>query len=136
MRLVRAIALEAPDDHVWVAAVLAGDAAGFRVLFDRHAAAVRRFVRDLGRDEGLADEVTQGTSVRGRARLATLRDGQRLRPWLLGIARRVWLEEVRLRRPRTRLDEVTDHAPSPETGVLAAEQVRVFRAALGQLSAT
>lgn len=134
MRLVRAIAPEASDDHLWVAAVLAGDAAAFRVLFDRHAPAVRRFVRDVGRDEGLADEVTQETFVRAHARLATLRDDQRLRPWLLGIARRVWLEEIRRRRSRAQLDEVQDHVPSPETGLLEAERVRVFRAALGRLS--
>ena len=107
MRLVRAIAPEPSDDHLWVAAVLAGDAGAFRVLFDRHAAAVRRFVRDLGRDEGLADEATQETFVRAHARLATLRDDQRMRPWLLGIARRVWLEEIRRRRPRAQLDAGT-----------------------------
>ena len=135
MRLVRAIAPEPSDDHQWVAAVLAGDAGAFRVLFDRHAAGVRRFVRDLGRDEGLADEVTQETFVRAHTRLATLRDDQRLRPWLLGIARRVLLEEVRRRRPRGELDEVMAQAPSPESDLLAAEQVRMFRAALGRLGA-
>jgi RNA polymerase sigma-70 factor, ECF subfamily len=133
MRLVRAIAPEPSDDHLWVAAVLDGDPGAFRVLFDRHAAAVRRFVRDLGRDEALADEATQETFVRAHARLATLRDDQRLRPWLLGIARRVWLEEVRRRRRRAELGEVSERAPSPETDLLAAEQVRVFRAALGRL---
>lgn len=135
MRLVRATAVEPSDDHVCVAAALAGDPGAFRVLFDRHAAAVRRFLRDLLRDEAHADEATQETFVRAHARLATLRDDQRLRPWLLGIARRVWLEEARRRRPRAELDEVVDPAPSPRGELLAAEQVRLFRAALGRLNA-
>jgi len=135
MRLVRATAAEPWDDHLFVAAVLAGDPAAFRVLFDRHAAAVRRFLRDLLRDEARADEATQETFVRAHARLATLRNDQRLRPWLLGIARRVWLEEARRRRPQADLDELVDPAPSPRGELLAAEQMRLFRAALGRLSA-
>jgi RNA polymerase sigma-70 factor, ECF subfamily len=134
MRLVRATAVEPSDDHLCVAAVLAGDPGAFRVLFERHAGGVRRFLRDVLRDEGQADEATQETFVRAHGRLATLRDDQRLRPWLLGIARRVWLEEARRRRPRAELEEIVDPAPSPRGELLAAEQVRVFRAALGLLS--
>ncbi len=134
MRPAPAVAAEPSDDHVWVAAALAGDPDAFRVLFERHATAVRRFLRDLGRDEALADEATQDTFVRAHARLATLRDDQRLRPWLLGIARRVFLEEVRRWRPRADLDEVVDTAPSPEADLLVAEEARLFRAALAQLT--
>src|SRR5262245_57495694 len=135
MRLVPALATEPPDDHVWVAEALAGDPDAFRVLFDRHAGAVRRFLRDLGRDDALADEATQETFVRAHARLATLRDGQRLRPWLLGIARRVFLEELRRRRPRAEVDELdgSDRARTPQADLLVAEEVRVFRAALARL---
>jgi RNA polymerase sigma-70 factor, ECF subfamily len=138
MRALRATAPEETDDHVWVAAALAGEPGAFRVLFDRHAPAVRRFVRDLGRDAAYADEGTQETFVRAHARLATLRDDQRLRPWLLGIARRVCLEEMRRHRPRPgpepdEIDALADPAPSAETGLLAAEQVRLFRAALSRL---
>src|SRR5689334_22679732 len=121
MRLFRAIAPEPSDDAMCVAAVLAGDAGAFRVLFDRHAAAVRRFLRDLTRDEAVADEATQETFVRAHARLASLRDDQRLRPWLLGIARRVCLEETRRRRrPREVLNEIVDPAPSPERELMDA----------------
>jgi RNA polymerase sigma-70 factor (ECF subfamily) len=151
-----------PDDHLWVADALAGDPAAFRALFDRHAPTVRRFLRDLGRDDAFADEGTQETFVRAHARLATLRDDQRLRPWLLGIARRVFLEELRRRRLRPGPEAVTsamteavteamtDEMPgdmagaarggvagpaaSPQAELLVAEQVQVFRAALARLS--
>jgi RNA polymerase sigma-70 factor, ECF subfamily len=125
-----------PDDLIWIAEAVAGDPAAFRVLFDRHAPSVRRFLRDLGRDAAFADEATQETFVRAHARLATLRDDQRLRPWLLGIARRVFLEAVRRARPRLHpaaLDHDAACVPSPEADLLVAEQVRMFRAALARL---
>ena len=75
-----------------------GDAEAFRVIFDSTAAPVRRFCRDLLRDQSAADEAAQETFVRAHARLPTLRDGDRLLPWLLGIARLVSL--VQLRRAR------------------------------------
>lgn len=138
MRLSRAVGPDETDDHAWVAAAMAGDPGAFRVLFERHAGAVRRFLRDLGRDDAVADEATQETFVRAHARLATLRDDQRVRAWLLGIARRVFLEEVRRRRPRAALDELAalgDPRTSPEADLLVAEEVRVFRAALARLGA-
>jgi len=123
------------DDRRWVTAALAGDASAFRALFDRHAPAVRRFLRDLARDEAYADEATQETFVRAHRRLATLREEPRVRAWLLGIARRVFLEELR-RRPRAGeadLERLEDDRRSPEADLLVAEQVRLFRAALARL---
>ena len=136
MRPKRAAAPDEPDDRRWIADAVAGDPGAFRALFDRHAPSVRRFLRDLGRDEAYADEGTQETFVRAHARLATLRDDQRLRPWLLGIARRVFLEEMRRRRPRAEVDEIVDIVASPETDLLASEEARLFRAALLRLPAT
>jgi RNA polymerase sigma-70 factor (ECF subfamily) len=137
MRLVPATAAsdpEEPDDRVWVADALAGEPGAFRALFDRHAPAVRRFLRDLGRDPALADEATQETFVRAHRRLASLRDDQRVAAWLLGIARRVFLEERRRWRPRLAVpEELVDAAPSPERELLVAEEVRLFRAALARL---
>jgi RNA polymerase sigma-70 factor (ECF subfamily) len=125
----------AADDRRWVAAALAGDAAAFRALFERHAPAVRRFLRDLARDDAYADEATQETFVRAHRRLAALREDERVRAWLLGIARRVFLEELR-RRPRigdADLDRMEDPRRSPEADLLIAEEVRLFREALAQL---
>lgn len=133
---MRPLAADEPDDHAWIARALAGDASAFRALFERHAGAVRRFLGDLARDPALADEVTQETFVRAHARLASVQ-GSRLLPWLLGVARRVLLEELRRRRPRAAadlLDALAATAPSPEADLLVAEEVRVFRAALARLA--
>jgi len=137
MRVVRAAAPDEPeDDAVLAARARDGDAAAFRALFDRHAPSVRRFLRDLSRDEAYADEGTQETFVRAHARLASLRDGERLRPWLLGIGRRVFLEELRRRRrPVAEPVEEVAPSPSPEASLIVAEESRLFRAALAQLGA-
>src|SRR2546421_3937275 len=76
----------------------AGEPEAFRVIFERHAPAVRRFLADLFRDGPAADEATQETFVRAHARIRTLEEGDRLSSWLLGIGRRVFLEQLRKRR--------------------------------------
>src|SRR5438067_11581606 len=76
----------------------AGDDKAFRLIFDRHAPSVRRFLHDLLRDREAADEGTQEVFVRAHARLSSLRDHDKLGPWLFGIARHVFHETLRARR--------------------------------------
>lgn len=111
----------------------------FRAVYDAHARPVRRFLGDLLRDDAAADEATQETFVRAHARLATLREGDKVLPWLFGIARNVFYEELRARRRHLRaLDEndspeEPDRAPSPEGMLLGAEADAQLAAALGEL---
>src|SRR5207248_3588788 len=98
----------------------AGDAEAFRVIFDRQAPGVRRFLGDLLRDEAAADEGTQETFVRAHQRLTTIEDPAKLRGWLFGIARMVSFEHLRRKRrdalPAEPVEEPmqVDQAPSPE----------------------
>jgi RNA polymerase sigma-70 factor, ECF subfamily len=114
-----------------------GGGAAFRQIFDRHAPAVRRFLRDLCRDAAAADEATQETFVRAHSQLMTLRDRSKLGPWLLRIARNVWLESRRKSR-RTVSDEQAlereaDRAPDPEALLLGREAAALLDAALETL---
>ena len=136
-----------------------GDAEAFRVIFDSTAAPVRRFCRGLLRDQSAADEAAQETFVRAHARLPTLGDGDRLLPWLLGIARLVSLEQLRRNRREGPLPALPgegdgasgapgdgwsgsaqagaglrDGGPSPEAALLGAEADRQLADALGRLS--
>ncbi|HEX2572724.1 MAG TPA: sigma-70 family RNA polymerase sigma factor [Polyangia bacterium] len=138
-----------PMESLLVARARTGDAAAFRRLFERHGPAVRRFLRDLLRDEVAADEATQETFVRAFHRLGQLREDQKILAWLLGIARNVSHEELRRRRhhgllpgaegrdgddgeePATR--EPADVGPSPETLLLGHEADRQLAAALATL---
>src|SRR6478735_9084465 len=75
-----------------------GDPQAFRRLFERYAPRVRRFLFDLLRDDTAADEAVQETFVRAHARLGSLRQSDRLMPWLFAIARFVFQEQLRARR--------------------------------------
>jgi RNA polymerase sigma-70 factor (ECF subfamily) len=123
-----------------VARAQAGSPEAFRLIFDRHAPAVRRFVGDLLRDGAAADEATQETFVRAHARIRTLAEGERVAGWLLGIARRVALEQMRKARraPDPLPDEEppqVDRAPDPESALLSREADGVLDGALGDLAA-
>lgn len=119
----------------------AGDAEAFRVIFDREAPGVRRFLGDLLRDDSAADEGTQETFVRAHQKLPTLSGAEKLQGWLMGIARMVFLEQLRRRRrdgPRPpRFDDgpvQIDRAPTPEAALLSGEADRVLDVALADLS--
>jgi RNA polymerase sigma-70 factor (ECF subfamily) len=112
----------------------------FRAVYDAHARAVRRFLGDLLRDDAAADEATQETFVRAHAKLGTLREGDKVLPWLFGIARNVFYEELRARKRHLRsLDDDAEHGeepdrgPSPEGMLLGAEADSQLAAALAEL---
>ncbi|MBU8896644.1 sigma-70 family RNA polymerase sigma factor [Corallococcus sp. M34] len=142
MAMVSVIPSDTDRESTLLRRARAGDPAAFRTLFERHAPAVWRFLRDLLRDEAAADEATQETFVRAHGRLSALRDGDRLGAWLLGIARNVYLE-TRRRRGMTHVD-VDDEAhegqveavlptPSPEDLLLDRELEGLLAEALGAL---
>ena len=83
-----------PEEQL-VARAQGGDAAAFRVLFERHVGGVRRFLGDLLPSAHLADEAAQETFVRAHRLLPRLDAPERLKPWLFAIARLVALEQLR-----------------------------------------
>jgi RNA polymerase sigma-70 factor (ECF subfamily) len=127
-----------------------GDEDAFAELYERCLPPVRRFLRDLLRDELLADEAAQETFVRALVRLEALRDTERALPWLLGIARNVSLEARRdagrpvravgldvleaLAAEGTLESAEQDASVSPEELLLGREAERAVALALGQLS--
>ena len=115
-----------------------GGAEAFRMIFERHAPAVRRFAGGVLRDGPAADEATQETFVRAHARLSSVRDGTRLRGWLLGIARIVMLDARALQqREIATLEPVREDVPGgddPELTLLSAEADAVLAAQLAALS--
>ena len=117
-----------------------GDAEAFRVIFDREAPGVRRFLGDLLRDAAAADAGTQETFGRAHQRLGTLELAGKLQGWLFGIARMVFFEQLRRKRrdgpPLAPTDEPReiDRAPSPEAVLLSAESDRMLEGALAGLS--
>ncbi|MDB4966729.1 MAG: polymerase sigma-70 factor, subfamily [Myxococcales bacterium] len=135
------MALDTRDQGEALGVALPLPALDFRVVYDAHVRSVRRFLGDLLRDDTAADEATQETFVRAHSRLSTLREGDKVLPWLFGIARNVFYEELRARKRHLRSiddnerDEEPDRSPSPEgmlLGVEADEQLSAALAALGE----
>jgi RNA polymerase sigma-70 factor (ECF subfamily) len=115
----------------------AGDARAFRMIFERHGGAVRRYLRDLLQNDPAADEAAQETFVRAHSRLHSIEDPDRLLPWLLGIARFVFLEQIRQKKrsaPEEAADEPVDEAPTPELALLGREAEAQLASALATLS--
>jgi RNA polymerase sigma-70 factor (ECF subfamily) len=115
----------------------AADSDAMRSIYERFAPAIRRFLCALVRDRSAADDAVQETFARAIARLASLREGDRIAPWLFGIARNVSLEQ---RRARVRDGDAAGrdgadigHARTPEAALLGEETARVVARALGEL---
>jgi RNA polymerase sigma-70 factor, ECF subfamily len=131
---------DAPEEAL-VERARQGDGQAFKALFERHVMAVRRFLRDVLREGGAADEATQETFVRAHAQLKKLEQRTRVKAWLLGIARNVAFEHRRARRDEVELDEAEAPieavipSPDPEKLLLDRELERQFDLALGALSA-
>jgi RNA polymerase sigma-70 factor (ECF subfamily) len=120
-----------------VARVRSGDPLAFRLVFDRYARAVRRFLRDLLREEAAADEATQETFVRAHRMIGRLREDDRLASWLFGIARNVAFEQLRSRKrqgPESAAQETRDPGPSPEARLIGEESAEVLSRALATLT--
>lgn len=120
---------------------LAGDTRAFRLIYERHAAPIYRFLRDILRDDAAADEATQETFVRAHTRLSTLADRDKLAPWLFGIARLVSFELLRARKAadlavdETELEAAHSPAPTPEAALLGREADAALASALAALPA-
>jgi RNA polymerase sigma-70 factor (ECF subfamily) len=131
-----------PPDALLCAAVRAGEEDAFRMLFERHAPAVRRFAGNLVRNPSDAAEVTQETFVRAHARLGRLKDDARFRSWVLGIARIVALDLLGDRRRReaeqeteTESAQVVELDATPEAALLDGEAEQVLYGEMERLSA-
>jgi RNA polymerase sigma-70 factor (ECF subfamily) len=120
------------------------DEAALAAIYAAHAPSVLRFLRDLLGCSQSAADATQETFVRAYRRLDTLRDADRILPWLFGIARHVSLEVRRARRVRARVhapanddggrEHDVGHSATPEAELLGREAARVIERALSTLS--
>jgi RNA polymerase sigma factor (sigma-70 family) len=74
---------------------LAGNREAFGQLYDRHARMVRAVVAGVSGDWSAVEDMVQECFLRAYRNLARLRDPQRFRSWIVGIARRVARERRR-----------------------------------------
>jgi RNA polymerase sigma-70 factor, ECF subfamily len=83
-----------------IAMAVAGDRPAFVELIHRRQHGVRRFMRQLCRDETLADDLAQQVFLRMWRSLRQLDSLERFNGWLKRVMVSVWMDEVRQRRSR------------------------------------
>ena len=121
---------------------LDGDTAAFDRLVKIHRTTVYALVISYIKDPADAEDLTQQIFIRAYERLATLRELDRFRPWLLQIAHNTckdWLRQRSGSTPRFDVTNDTDFAevaPSPEEIALKAEIETVVRQAISTLRET
>jgi RNA polymerase sigma-70 factor, ECF subfamily len=138
---------ERSPERLYPRSAVAGERAAVTALYTAHAAAIRRFLHGLLGCPAAADDATQETFARAFRRLDTLRESERVAPWLFGIARNVSLEMRKAKRRSGQIlikggDGGSDgdasregaDARTPEAELLGREAVRVVERALGELS--
>ena len=88
-------------DAELVRRAITGEERAFTALHDLHHRAARGVIASVVRDRGLQEDLVQEAFMRAFARLGSLREAERFRPWLLRTARHVALDHVRhvVRRP-------------------------------------
>jgi RNA polymerase sigma-70 factor, ECF subfamily len=119
--------------------VMTGDEAALRILYERHARAIQRFLRDAIGESAAAADATQETFARAFRSLHRLRESDRVAPWLFGIARNVALEHRKARRRAaarfTPADGSTDARDemTPERALMGCQTQRVLARALARM---
>ena len=118
-------------------AAAAGDRTAFAGIYDRYADRLYDFCVGMVRDRDTAADCVQDTFCTAATRLASLRDPDKLRPWLYAIARNEALRCLRGRRreqPSEELPEATSGDPGPDTLAVRGELAELVAAAAGGLS--
>ncbi|HEX4830048.1 MAG TPA: sigma-70 family RNA polymerase sigma factor [Trebonia sp.] len=124
-------------DSEVVAAIAAGEPDGLAAAYDRYADPLHTYCRTITGDPADAADAVQDAFVLAAARIGTLRDPGRLRPWLYSIARNQCLRTLRnaRRSPATgEVPEVSDPGGDIGAGAEQAERVALVQAALSGLN--
>ena len=124
-------------DRDIVAAIVAGDPAGLATAYDRYAPGLYAYCQSLLTEPADAADAVQDTFIIAAAKLAALRDRDRLRPWLYAVARNESHRRLRAAGSAAPLDEaaeVTDETNDLGSDLEQAELREVVWSALGGLS--
>jgi RNA polymerase sigma-70 factor (ECF subfamily) len=126
------------EDRQLLERIARHDRLAFEAFFTLHGTAVQRFVRDLVRDDGLAEELTSDVMVEVWRSAGKFAGRSRARTWFFGIAHHKAIDALRRRRhPTVALDalrEVASPLEGPEAAALRGAAHADLDAALARLS--
>lgn len=118
-------------------AAITGDRGAFAEIYDRYSSRLFDFCVGMLRDRESAADCVQDTFCTAAARLSSLRDLGKLRPWLYAIARNEALRRIRERRREQPSDELPDTVsaePGPEALAARTELAALIAQAAAGLS--
>ena len=123
-----------PNPEAVIASAAAGDRAAFARIVAEHHEDMRRVCTFMTRDAALADDATQAAWAIAWRKLDTVRQPERLRPWLLRVAFIEAKHILRRQRRRAEIESVTD-ASARAGGTDPATEVEIYdlRVAMGRL---
>jgi RNA polymerase sigma factor (sigma-70 family) len=125
------------SDAELAVAAAAGDRGAFAGIYDRYADRLHDFCIGMVRDANAAADCVQDTFCTAATRLDSLREPDKLRPWLYAIARNEALRFLRARRreqPSDELPDETSSEPGPEALAARSELAELVAQAAGGLS--
>src|SRR4051812_36112789 len=112
---------------------VAGNAAAFAAVYQRHHQALYRYCRSILSHEQDAQDALQSTMVRAFAALENEGRDFDLRPWLFRIAQNEAITILRQRRSEAELDETAAADGEIEDRVAEREELRLLRLDLADL---
>jgi RNA polymerase sigma-70 factor (ECF subfamily) len=115
------------DDRGLLERIAARDKIAFETFFRAHGSGVHRFVRDLVRDDGLAEELTSDVMVEVWRNAGKYGGRSRARTWVFGIAHHKAIDALRKRRATlVPLDEALSSLSAEHRAVLELTYVEGF----------
>jgi len=124
------------EDAELVARSRRRDAEAFGALVERHQRLVVGVALARCGDPALAEDIAQEAFVTAWRDLDRLRDGERVGPWVAGIARNLAASAVRTQARRNAPIEVASLVPSPEDEALEREDRELLARALADVPET
>ena len=125
-----------------IARVRNGDDEAFRLIFERYASSIFRFIYGMVGQRSWAEELTQETFLGAYKSIRSLRDDAKFSSWLYGIARNVTRKSLRSHRggvdrsideipnvPQTEIDQA-----APDDQLLVKERHQAILSALSTLN--
>ncbi len=122
-----------PTDGQLVRAFLGGEREAASTLILRHQAAVRALLLRLTGRHDHADDLAQETFIRLLRFAHQYDENYPMRPWLLTIARRLWINQHRAKRPTgeaEQIDLAASREPDPSDELSQGDDQRAQRRAL------
>jgi RNA polymerase sigma-70 factor (ECF subfamily) len=127
------------EDAVLAVQASKGDAQAFGVLYDRHVAAVYRYVYYRVRDDAEAEDLTSEVFMKALRAIPRYEPRQAFLAWLYRIARNAIIDKVRRGGRQVSFEDALEHPDAhqtidPDVEILATSDSATLREALARLT--